>query len=216
MKNLLLFLPVFIWFQACSQSPNPVAADKSATTILNDTTGKSLGNSPDGGYRLFKFPRQVGDQTVTELKLLQFKDMQETTVGTITPDALTKAGRTDPRVYWSKDGHFLITENIVPDSSFDHEVVLFSLQNFKIQEKKPGALLGFDLVNDIAFFYLPTAERQQIRFFEVKNPGFVQQREIIAPPSGKLPILILAPTEKKAKVKAYTTDGVPINVSIQY
>lgn len=206
-KASFFLLPLFVWLQACSQSPAPNAEEKPAYSILNDSSGVALGDSPNREYRLFKFAGKTGETTETILKVLRLKDLQETTVATL---------RTDPKFYWSSDSRYLITENSVPDSIYQREVVVFNLKNFEMERRKQGILLNYDLLNDVAFLYRYTEERQIICFFYPKSANMEQYREILVPQDGKVPSMILSPKERKAKVKAYTTGGVPMNVAFQY
>lgn len=166
-----------------------------------------MGESPDRAYRLFKFTRQSGDKTVSDLKLLRLNDLKETLVSTLS---------TEPKAYWSSDNRYLITENSQPDSMYGREVVLFDLNNFEMGKKKQGQLVNYDLLHDIVFMYNYDSTRQSIIFFDSRVPEIEQRREILAAPAGKLPNIILEPKEKKARVKAYTTGGAAVNIAIHY
>jgi hypothetical protein len=210
MKYLLLLVPVFIWLEACSQSPDKDAA-KQSKSILTDTSGNALGDSPNKAFRLFKFTHQEGDKSMVDLKLLRLQDLQETLVSTITVEA---GGA--PKVYWSKDSRYLITENNVQDSLYGREMVLFDLVNFNVAKRKAGRLINFDTVNDIAFIQRYNTERQIICFFDVKDAELEHRREVLAPQEGKLPVILFVPLERKAKVKLYTTGGAAVNISFLY
>jgi len=214
MKNLLLLLLGFLWLQACSQS-TPNSTDKSHS-VLTDTTGSVLGDSPGGEYRLFKFPRQDGDQTKMDLKVLRLSDLKEAFVSTLPAEDDLKVMALYPRYYWSKDSRFLVTENSINDSIYKREMVLFDLKNFSMGKRKNGNLLGFDPVNDYAFLYRETPERQAVAYFPVTLPEQEMVQEILIAPSGRLPTVIIVPLEKKAKIKAYMPDGVPLNFVINY
>lgn len=212
MKYLFLLVPVFIWLEACSQAPAN-DADKPAHSILSDTSGNALGDSPNKAFRLFKFARQEGEKSLVDLKLLRLQDLKETFVSTITVDAKEGVG---PKFYWSKDSRYLIAENNIQDSLYGRETVLFDLVNFNVGQRKEGRLLNFDQVNDIAFVQRFNPERQIIVFFDLKDADIEHNREVMAPQEGKLPVIILAPLEKKAKVKLYTTGGAAVNISFLY
>lgn len=221
MKSLLPFLLVFIWLQACSQSPSPEASAPPIASILSDSTAVALGDSPDQAYRLFKSTRPVGEQTKTDLKVVRLRDFQQTLVSTLraeaTPNsAIAEALRSKPKFYWSKNVKYLLAENSVPDNDYEQETVLFDLASLAVAQRKPGNLLAFDAANDVAFYYQTTPERQIICFFDLKNPQRDQVREIIAAPEGKLPVVILSPKDRQAKVKAYTTGGAAVNMSFRY
>ncbi len=216
MKNLLLFLPLFVWLHACSQSPNSNGASGKSNSILSDTSGNTLGNSPDGQYRLFKFARKEGDKAVIDLKLLRLRDLSEALVSTLPAEDEFKVLAPYPRFYWSKDSGYLVTENSITDSVYKRETVLFDLMNFSMGKRKQGNLLGFDGVNDVAFVYRQSTERQIVCLFTVSFPEEENIREVLAAPSGRLPIVIVAPLQKSAKVKAYMPDGVPVNFAIHY
>lgn len=215
MKYLLLLLPVFIWLEACSQSPDKDAAVNHSNSILTDTSGNALGDSPNKAFRLFKFTHKEGGKSMVDLKLLRLQDLKETLVSTIAVEDSVKTGG-GPKFYWSKDSRYLIAENNVQDSVYGRETVLFDLVNFNVAKRKEGKLLNFDQVNDIAFVQRYNAERQIICFFDVKTPDAENTREALVPQEGKLPVVILAPLERKAKVKVYTTGGVPMNFSFTY
>ncbi|MDO8367300.1 MAG: hypothetical protein Q7T20_10910 [Saprospiraceae bacterium] len=215
MKNLLLLLPVFLWLQACSQSPAPNAADKSHS-VLTDTTGIVLGDSPGKEFRLFKFTRIDGDQTKMDLKLLRLSDLKEALVCTLPAEDDLKVMAPYPRYYWSNDSKFLVTENSINDSIYKREMVIFDLTSFSVGKRKDGNLLGFDPMNDVAFLYRETPERQGICYFPIAFPEKELVQEVLIGPSGRLPTVIIVPREKRAKVKAYMTDGVPVNFVIQY
>jgi len=215
MKNLLLLLPVFLWLHACSQAPAPNSADKSHS-VLTDTTGIVLGDSPGKEYRLFKFTRQDGELTKIDLKVLRLSDLKEALVSTLPAEDDLKVMAQYPRYYWSKDSKFLVTENSINDSIYNREMVLFDLTSFSMGKRKDGNLLGYDHVNDVAFLYRETPERQGVCYFPTASPEKELIQEILISPSGRLPTVIIVPLEKKAKVKAYMTDGVPVNFLIQY
>jgi len=214
MKNLLFLLPGFLWLQACSQS-TPNSADKSHS-VLTDTTGIVLGDSPAKEYRLFKFTRQDGEQTKIDLKILRLSDLKEALVCTLPAEDDLKVMAPYPRYYWSKDSRFLVTENSINDSIYKREMVLFDLKNFSMGKRKEGNLLGFDPVNDYVFLYRETPERQGVCYFPATLPEKELVQEILIAPSGRLPTVIVVPLEKRAKVKAYMQDSVPVNFVIQY
>ena len=83
-------------------------------------------------------------------------------------------------------------------------------------KRKQGNLLNYDVVNDFAFMYRTTAERQIICFYNVSMPDQEQVREIVAAPAGKLPFVLIAPIKREARVKAYMTGAVPINIAFNY
>ncbi|MBC7774563.1 MAG: hypothetical protein H7246_03925 [Phycisphaerae bacterium] len=216
MKNLLLFLPLFVWLHACSQSPNSNGTSGKSNSILTDTSGASLGDSPSSQYRLFKFTRKDGERTVIDLKLLRLSDLSEAFVSTLPAEDEFKVLAPYPRYYWSNDSRYLVTENATTDSIYKRETVLFDLVTFSMGKRKLGNLLGFDNVNDVAFLYRQSPERQSVCYFNLKFSGEENVREIMVEPSGRLPIVIIAPLEKRAKVKVYMPDGVPVNFAILY
>ena len=206
-KAGLFLLPIFIWLQACSQAPAPASADQQSNSILSDTSGVVISDSPDGNYRLFKYTRKVGEQTETDLRILRLKDLKGALVSTL---------RTEPKAYWSSDSKDLITENSVPDSVYQREVVIYSVGTFEIYRRKQGQLINYDLVNNVVFMYTYDSTRQTITAFRVDNTDSEKRQEIVAPPAGRIPIAILAPLEKKAKIKAYTTGGAAVNIAFNY
>ena len=216
------FMFIFICLQACSQSSPSDKAANQAHSSLTDTAAVSLGDTPSREYRLFKFTRKSGDQTFIDLKVLRLKDLKETLVSTLPVEtdsasvALAKINGGGPKFYWSKESQYLITENSVPDSMYKREVVIFDLNSFSVMKRKQGNLLNYDVVNDFAFMYRTTAERQIICFYNVSMPDQEQVREIVAAPAGKLPIVLIAPIKREARVKAYMTGAVPINIAFNY
>ena len=206
------FIFSFIWLQACSQSPAPNAGAQQSNSILSDTAGTALGNSPDKEYRLFKFNRIAGDHTETNLKILRLKDLQEAMVSSVIIDAPA----TEPKFFWSKDSKYLVVDNSVPDSIYKREVLLYNLQELTVAQRNPGALIAFDAMNEVVFFYRTSVERQTICFYDLAKPGVESVRDIIAPPVGKMPTVIFSYKERNVKVKAYTTDNVPVNVVMKY
>lgn len=206
MKNLLLFLPVFIWLQACSQAPGSEGSTAKSSDAMPDAAS-ILGDSPDHAYRLFKSVRTVNGQSVTDLKVLRLQDLQQTLVSTMPNDS---------KYFVSADSKYLIAENSVPDSSFKREVVVFDLPAFSTAYRKPGNLLGFDLNNQMVFFHRTEPTQQFIVFFNLDTPTGENQRAISAPPVEKLPSIILSPKDRRVKVKIYTTDNVPVNVAFNY
>ncbi len=214
MKKFFYLIPVFLWIQACSQSTPGANAGQAANghSILTDTTGNSLGNSPDGAYRLFKFKRQAGDKSVVDLNLLRLKDLKEFSLTTITLDS----SNINPKFYWSKEGKYLVTDRSIPDSAGKAEVVLFDLQNGVEDQTNPGRLFGFDAMNQVVFYHRAAEDRQNICFYYLNNPQFEKSRGIMAPAVGKLPEISFSYKEKKAKVKAFTTDNTPVNIPLQY
>lgn len=161
-----------------------------------------------------------------DLKLLRLKDLKETLIGTILTDpppilidsAMERMRQVNekPKFYWSKGSEYLITENSVPDSIYERELLIFDLQNFEMAQRKPGQLLNFDPLNDMVFMYRFTRTRQTITFFDAKTPNVMHDRDITAAPTGKSPVVILSPTKKEAKVKAYMQGGVPVNIAFSY
>lgn len=214
MKNLFYLIPVFLWIQACSQSTPGANAGQSANahSILSDTTGNSLGNSPDGAYRLFKFNRQVGDKSVVDLSLLRLKDLKEISLTTITLDSTNSK----PKFFWSKEGKYLVTDRSMPDSAGKAEVVLFDLQNGVEDQTNVGRLIAFDAMNQVVFYHRAEADRQDICLYYLDNPQFEKRRTIAAVSVGKLPEIIFSYKEKKARVKAFTTENTPVNVPLPY
>lgn len=214
MKNFFFLIPVFVWLQACSQSPTP--SSQTEPVILTDTTGKALGNSLDYKFRLFQFDAERGGQAVIVLKVLRLGDLQEALVSNVSPKS-QKDMIEDPKFFWSKDSKYLIVENSVPDSAYEREVVLFNLPNFQIERRIQGQLLGFDPNNDVVFFYRYNTERQMVSFVELKSPAVEKTREIIAPPDGeKAPAFILNPQKRNFKIKVYTEGGAAANASFEY
>jgi len=219
MKNLFYFIPVFLWVTACSQSsPNSSAAgqDSSSHSILTDTAGNSLGNSPDGAFRLFKFTKQTDAGTTTDLVLMRLSDLKEIPVTTIIPDTMAMEVSAQPKFFWSKDSKYLITNQSVQDTACQNDVILFDLQTLKVAQRNAGYLFAFEMMNEVVFFYKPMVERQEILFYSLKDPGYERNRAITAAPAGKLPNIIFEYKERKAKVKAFTTGNVPVNVAFQY
>ncbi|MFN0213663.1 MAG: hypothetical protein ACKVT2_05355 [Saprospiraceae bacterium] len=208
---------IFICLQACSQAPAPETAGKQASgSVLSDTSAIALEDSPSREYRLFKMERIVEGQTLIDLKLLRLNDLKEALVATLSAnDSLRTTGQY-PKFYWSKDSKLLVTENSISDSTYKREVVVYDLTNFSVSSRKKGYLLGFDLLNDFVFTYRQTSERQIICFFNVNFPNMEQVRELIAAPSGKLPVVTVTPAKKDVRVKAYMTGAVPINFSFTY
>lgn len=206
------FILCFIWLQACSQSPAPNSAGQQSNSIIADTSGTFLGNSPDKEYRLFRFNLKKGDQTEAYLKILRLKDLQETLVSTVIIETPTS----EPKFFWSKDSKYLLVDKSMPDSAFKSEVVLFNLPNFAIEQTNPGALIAMDAMNEVVFFYRTTAERQSVCFYALEKPAKESVRDITAPPVGKLPSVIFSYKERKVKVKAYTTDDTPVNIAFLY
>lgn len=207
-----IFLSVFIWFHACSQSPAP---NTSTTSVLTDSSAV-LGSSPNNAFRLFKSTRQKGDQTETDLKILRMQDMRETLVSTVPLDDPSNEITKGPKFFWSKDSKYLIVDNSMPDSAYKREVVLYSLPDLAVAQRNPGALIGFDAMNEVVFFYRSTDERQSICFYDLKKPSIESVRDVTAAPIGKMPTLIFSYKERKVKVKAYTTDDTPVNFSEEY
>jgi hypothetical protein len=207
MKNLFLLIPVFIWLQACSQSPSADAAKQGASQGPLPDSSSILGDSPDHAYRLFKSTRTVDGQTLTDLKVLRLNDLQQFLVSTIPNDS---------KYFWSPDSRYLIAENIVADSAMQRETVFFDLGSLSTVYKKTGALIAFDAANQVVFFYFPEEGRQIISFTYLHNPTVDKRRDITAPGIGKLPSIILMTKEKQARVKAFTTDDVPVNLMVEY
>lgn len=203
MKYLLLLLPVFLWLQACSQSPTSGAPNQSASASADTLLGSSANNE----FRLFKTVRQVGGQNETELKIVRLQDGHQVSVAKT---------RSTPKFYWSKNSEFLICEGSVADSVNQRDVIVFDLTKLNFAKQTPGTLMAFDAANDVVFIYRTTLERQIIGFIDIKNPRYESIREIIAPPIGKLPILTPVPAKRELKVKAYTTDDTPMNTAFKY
>ena len=189
---------------ACSNPANSGNAGKASDSILTDTSGVSLGNSPDGAYRLFKSPLPAGGNAI---KLLRLSDMKQTQVAT---------SAKDPKFYWSSDSRYLMADNDAPDSTYKQQVVFFNLINFRMEAPKNGQMLAYDQINNMLFLYRYTAERQLIVYFHLSTMDQELQREIITPPGDKIPSAILHPAQRSAKVKAYMTDGVPVNIGFNY
>lgn len=215
MKNFIFLIPVlFVWLQACSQSPTP--ANPTEQAILTDTSGTALGNSLDYKFRLFKFDAERGGQSVMVLKVLRLGDLQEVLLSNVSPKS-QKDMIEDPKYFWSKDSKYLIVENSVPDSAYEREVVLFNLPNFQIERRIQGQLLGFDQNNDVVFLYRYNVERQMVSIVDLKSPNVEKTREIIAPPDGeKAPSFILNSQKRSFKVKVYTEGGAAANASFEY
>ena len=102
------------------------------------------------------------------------------------------------------------------DSAKQREVVLFDLKNFIIAQRNLGTLIAFDAVNEVVFYYRSLPERQNVYFYDLQNPVGESVREITVPGIGKLPTIVFSYKEKRARVKAITTDDVPMNIAIQY
>lgn len=217
--KMALLLPVFLWLHACSQTPTPSGNTPAAgkTSLLTDTTNAAvLGNSFNNAYRLFKSTRQDGDQSVTDLVLLRLQDMKETLVSTV-PTEVQAPLPNPPKFFWSQDSKYLMVENRLADSTgTTREVVLFDLATLSIIQRHPGALVAFDQINEMVIYYRSDVERQSICYFNLRKPEVEKVRDIIAPPTGKLPAIIFVYKEKKARVKAYTTDDAPVNIILEY
>lgn len=216
MKNLLLLLSVFFWLQACSQSPTPKADEPQLNSILTDTSGVAIGDAPSGGFRLFKSPRQAGDKAVIDLKLLRLHDMKGVLVATLPAEDEFKLVGNYPKFYWSKESKFLITENTINDSIYKRELVIYDLNNMDISKRIKGNLLNFDNVTDMIFQYRQSEDRQMVYYFNPAFPDQANHREVIAAPSGRMPIVTLTPLQRTIRVKAYMPDNVPVNFSFQY
>ena len=213
MKNLLYILPVFIWLQACSQSPAPTSSEAAQSAILANSDA-ALGDSYDQAFRLFQFKREVNGKTENVLKVVRLADLKEELVAVLPAEGDSTAGKT--KFYWSKDSKYLIAENVMADSAKQREVVLFDLKNFSIAQRNLGTLIAFDAVNEVVFYYRSLPERQNVYFYDLQNPVGESVREITVPGIGKLPTIVFSYKEKRARVKAITTDDVPMNIAIQY
>jgi hypothetical protein len=121
-----------------------------------------------------------------------------------------------PKVFWSKDKRFLVTGNATPDSTQKAEVLVYDLYKMELWRRYAGELITYDLLHDVAFFHTTEPTRQSVNFVYLKYPDHVSPREVIAVPVGKLPAMILMPTDRQARVKAYTTDDTPVNFIIHY
>lgn len=201
------FLFAFICFSACSQSPSPTAVASTKTSVLTDSS-TVLSVSLNEEYRLFK---SKSGQAQTRLVVLRLSDMKEILVSSTPADA-----QTEPKFFWSQDSRNLITENATPDSSSKSEVMLIDLTKMTVAQRNPGALLAFDQINNEVLFYRSTPERQSICFYNLGNPGKESVRDIIAPPVGKLPMVIFDYKGRKARVKAFTSENTPVNVILPY
>ncbi len=222
MKNLFNALPAltftrvgtilfaFICVSACSQSPSPTATVSTKTSVLTDSS-TVLGASLNEEYRLFKSKGQNGGLAQTNLVVLRLSDMQEVLVSSIPAD-----NQTEPKFFWSQDSRNLIAENATPDSTTKSEVVLFDLTKMAVAQRNPGALLAFDQINNEVLFYRSSPERQSICFYSLETPDKESVRDIIAPPVGKLPTVIFVYKERKARVKAYTSENTPVNFILPY
>jgi len=206
MKNTLLLLASFLCWQACSQSPNNDRSPGNMPTALPDSAS-ILGDSPDHSFRLFTSKNSRGDQNLDDLKVLRLADLQSFVVST--PPANAK-------YFWSVDSRFLVAENSTPDSSFKREVLVFGLDQLDFRDRSPGALLAFDASNQIVFYTTSDSSSQIISFYELKRPEIKKQRFISVTAGNKLPQLILNINERKARVKAYGPDDVPVNISFLY
>jgi len=214
MKNFFFLIPVFLWLQACSQSPSTFNPAEQA--ILADTTGVALGNSLDYKFRLFKFDAERDGKSLMVLKVLRLGDLQEMLVSNLSPKSQEDI-IVDPKYFWSKDSKYLIAENSVPDSAYEREVVLFNLPNFGVERRIQGQILGFDQNNSVAFLYRYNSERQWVCIVDLKNPAIEKNREIIAPPDGKkAPTFIVDPHKRSFRVKVYTEGGAAANASFEY
>jgi hypothetical protein len=219
MKNLFYFIPVFIWATACSQSaPNSNTGGQASGqhSILTDTAGNSLGNSPDGAFRLFKFAKQTDAGTTTDLMLLRLGDLKEIPVATLAPDTTAKDPGMQLKYYWSKDGRYLITNRSVQDSTHKNEVIMFDLQTLEVAQANKGYLMGIEAMHEVVFYYRPLPDRQEVCFYTLADPKYENTRGITAAPAGRLPNIIFDYKEKKARIKAYTTGGTPVNVAVVY
>lgn len=214
MKNFFFLIPLFVWLQACSQSPT--SSNPTAQAILTDTTGKALGNSLDYKYRLFQFNAEIEGKPVMVLKALRLGDLQEAFLSNVSPKSQQDMIE-DPKFFWSKDSKYLIVENSVPDSAYEREVVLFNLINFQVERRIQGQLLGFDQNNGIAFLYRYNPERQLVAIIDLKSPAAEKIREIIAAPDGqKAPTFFVNPQKRDFRIKVYTEGGAAANASFEY
>lgn len=207
MKVLFYALMLLLGQQACSNAPTPASGNgaKASDSILTDTSGVALGNSPNGAFRLFKTQLPSGENA---LKVLRLKDLYQ---------ALVATSKKDQKFYWSKDSRYLIADNDAPDTAaYKQQVVFFNLFNFQIEALKNGQLIGFDPLNDMTFLYRYTNERQQIVYFDLNKYEQETQREILTPPGDKVPSSVVHPKERMIKVKAYMSDGVPVNIGFNY
>ena len=197
----------FICVSACSQSPSSTATASPKTSVLTDSS-TVLSASLNEEYRLFK---SKGGQAQTRLVVLRLSDMKETLVSSTPADA-----QNEPKFFWSQDSRNLIAENATPDSISKSEVVLFDLTKMTVAQRNPGALLAFDQINNEVLFYRSAPERQSICFYNLGNPSKESVRDIIAPPVGKLPTVTFVYKERKARVKAFTSENTPVNVILPY
>ena len=207
MKNTFIVLTALICWQACSQSPNTDRTPGNMPTSEMPDSSPILGDSPDHSFRLFTSARSGGDPSLRDLKVLRLADLQSFTVSTPPAEA---------KYFWSFDSRFLVAENTTPDSSFKREVIVFGLDKLDFRDRAPGALLAFDEANQIVFYTTPDPNSQIISFYDLKRPEIKKQRFISVAAGSKLPQLILQVTERKARVKAYGPDDVPVNVTFSY
>lgn len=208
MKNTLLLFAALLCWQACSQSSgnDSRTPGNMPTSELPDSSA-ILSDSPDHSFRLFTSASSNGDQNQRDLKVLRLKDLQSFLVATPPADA---------KHFWSADARFLVAENLTPDSTYKRELVLFGLDNLDFRDRSPGAILAFDAANEIVFYTTSDSNSQIISFYELKRPEIKKQRFISVAAGSKLPQIILNISERKARVKAYGPDDVPVNISFLY
>lgn len=205
-QHFLLF--GLVWLQSCTSSPStPGASAQTAEPSAISGEGVVLGDSPDHAFRLFKMQRSVNGQPESYLKVVRLSDLKEAEV--------SRMGA-EPKFYWSSQNAHLIAEHAPADSAGRSNTIIFDLYNFKVAQKKYMPLVAFDYVNDIIFNYRYTDDRQTLCFYTPSRPDEERSRDLIMPPAGKNPVVTLNIKERKARVKAYTTGGVPSNFEIKY
>ena len=208
MKNIFLFLLGFVVLYSCSNGQSTAGSTSGATETaapaMPSDSAAYLGDSPDGRFRAFKSQEANG----TGLNVVRLSDLKTFRIG-VSADA-------KPKVFWSSNKRFLITNNATPDSTQKTEVLVYDLNAMEKWRRFSGELITYDIVHDVAFFHTAETTRQSVNFVYIMNPDFISPRDVIATPIGKLPTMILMPKDRQARVKAYTTDDTPVNFIIHY
>ena len=205
MKHLFLFFLGFIVLQSCANNPSGGNGNASSSgPAMPSDSSAYLSDSPDGRFRAYKTKETGG----TGLNLVHLSDLKTYQIA-VSADSI-------PKVFWSKDKRYLITNNATPDSTHKAEVLVYDLYKMEKARTYAGELITFDLLNEVLFFHTTETTRQSVNFVYLNNPEFVTPRDVIAVPIGKLPAMILMPKDRQARVKAYTTDDTPVNFIIHY
>ncbi|MCC7465736.1 MAG: hypothetical protein IT261_05680 [Saprospiraceae bacterium] len=205
MKHLFLFFLGFIVLQSCANNPSGSGSNASSSgPAMPSDSSAYLGDSPDGRFRAFKSKEANG----TGLNLVNLSDLKTYQVA-VSADSI-------PKLFWSKDKRYLITNKATPDSTHKAEAMVYDLYKMETARTYPGELITFDLLHEVIFFHTAETTRQSVNFVYLNNPNFVTPRDVIAVPIGKLPSMILMPKDRQARVKAFTTDDTPVNFIIHY